>query len=90
MDLLDLNNPIVIDIRNSYYYSLNHISGALSIPYYNLLNNYGHYLSKDKTYYIYCDYGEKSREVANRLNEFGYRVFSLEGGFLEYKRITDR
>ena len=46
IDLLKLNNPIIIDIRSNYSYNLGHISGAISVPYYNLLNNYSHYLSK--------------------------------------------
>ena len=89
MDLLSLSNPIIIDIRNSYYYNMGHIRDAISIPYYNLLNNYGHYLNKDNTYYLYCDTGEQSYDIALRLCEFGYHIFSIDGGYLAYCRLEN-
>lgn len=87
VDLYRLNNPIIVDIRNSYYYEMGHMKGAISIPYYNLLNNYSHYLDKYNTYYLYCDTGDQSMEIANRLNNFGYHVMSIIGGYLEYQRL---
>ena len=90
LDLLKLDNPIIVDIRNSYYYNMGHIEDAISIPYYNLLNNYSHYLTKSNTYYLYCDIGEQSHEIANRLQQFGYNVFSISGGYLEYCRLKGR
>ena len=51
VDLYKLNNPIIVDIRNSYYFEMGHMKGAISIPYYNLLNNYSHYLNKYSVYY---------------------------------------
>ena len=86
MDLFNLDNPIIIDIRNSYYYNMGHIKDAISIPYYNLLNNYSHYLSVDNTYYLYCDTGDQSYEIADRLNKIGYHVYSIDGGYLAYCR----
>lgn len=87
VDLYKLNNPIIVDIRNSYYFEMGHMKGAISIPYYNLLNNYSHYLNKYSVYYLYCDTGEQSMEIANRLNNFGYHVISVAGGYLEYQRL---
>ncbi len=86
-DLNLLDNPLIIDIRNSYYYNLEHIDGAVNIPYYNLLNNYSYYLNKNNTYYLYCDYGEQSEEIASRLSSFGYDVYSIIGGYVEYKGV---
>lgn len=88
-DFLCLDNPIIIDIRNSYYYNIEHIDGALNIPFYSLLNNYGRYLNKSDTYYLYCDYGEKSKSIVNKLVKFGYKLYSIDGGFLEYKKIMN-
>ena len=89
IDLLRLNNPIVIDIRSNYSYNLGHISGAISVPYYNLLNNYSHYLSKYNKYYLYCDTGEQSLEIVLRLNKFGYDTISIIGGYQEYLKFID-
>ena len=49
-EVLSITNPIIVDIRSNYYYSLGHISGAISVPYYNLLNNYSHYLNRYNRY----------------------------------------
>lgn len=89
IDLLRLNNPIVIDIRSNYSYNLGHIIGAISVPYYNLLNNYSHYLSKYNKYYLYCDTGEQSLEIVLRLNKFGYDTISIIGGYQEYLKFID-
>ena len=89
IDLLRLNNLIIIDIRSNYSYSLGHISGAISVPYYNLLNNYSHYLSKYNKYYLYCDTGEHSLEIVSRLNKFGYDTISIIGGYQAYLNFID-
>ena len=89
IDLLRLNNPIIIDIRSNYSYNLGHISGAISVPYYNLLNNYSHYLSKYNRYYLYCDTGDQSLEIVLRLNKFGYDTISIIGGYQAYLNFID-
>ena len=86
-ELLQKNNPIIIDVRNYYYYSRGHIDGAISVPYYNLLNNYNHYLTKNQTYYLYCEEGTQSLEISTRLNRFGYHTISIQGGYQEYLRV---
>ena len=86
-ELMRLNNPIIVDIRSAYSYGLGHISGAISVPYYNLLNNYSHYLSKYNRYYLYCEIGDQSLEIAERLQSFGYDVLSIIGGYQEYLRF---
>ena len=73
-ELFSLSNPIIIDIRNKYYYNMGHIKGAINVPYYNLLNNYSHYLNRNDKYYLYCDTGEQSMEIVDRLNSFGYKT----------------
>lgn len=82
--ILNMNNPIIIDIRDNYTYHQGHIKGAINIPYYNLLNNYSHYLKKNETYYLYCDNGRQSMEISSRLNSFGYNTFNIQGGYEEY------
>ena len=88
-ELNGIDNAIIVDIRNKYYYNISHIKGSINIPYYNLLNNYRHYLNKDNIYYLYCDTGEQSNEIATRLRLFGYKVYSIEGGYLEYQRLIE-
>ena len=45
-ELKKISNPIIIDIRDNYSYNISHIKNSINIPYYNLLNNYSHYLIK--------------------------------------------
>ena len=58
--LLKLNNPRVIDIRDSYKYSLGSIKGAINVPYLFLITNPSNYLNKSETYYLLCDSGNTS------------------------------
>lgn len=86
--LMMLVDPVIIDIRSSYSYNMGHINGARNVPYYNLLNNFSHYLNKYDRYYLYCDTGEQSMEIVNRLNSFGYDTVNIIGGYQEYLRYT--
>lgn len=88
-DLKHTRNVVIIDIRTNYEYAQGHIEGAISIPYYNLLNNYSHYLNKYSKYYLYCETGEQSLEIVKRLNRFGYDTVSIVGGYQEYLRFID-
>ena len=80
-----IDNPIIIDIRDNYSYNISHIKNSINIPYYNLLNNYSHYLNKDNMYYLYFEEGKQSYEISKRLNLFAYNTKSIEGGFLAIK-----
>ena len=86
-EIVLLTNPTIVDIREYYYYSIGHIPHAISIPYYNLLNNYNHYLNKYSTYYLYCETGEQSKELVVRLNSFGYNTLNIIGGYQEYLKV---
>ena len=90
IELYYLDQVNVIDIRSAYDYSNGHIDGAINIPYYNLLNNYTHYLSKYLLYYMYCETGEQSREIAIRLNRFGYHIINITGGYQEYLNFLSK
>ncbi len=83
-EVLNMYNAKIIDIRDNYTYNLGHIKNAINIPYYNLLNNFSHYLNKSEKYYLYCDNGKQSSEISNRLNLFGYNTTNIVGGYEEY------
>lgn len=86
-NLLLLKQPIIIDVRNNYDYNQGHINTAINIPHYNLTYNHHHYLNKYNTYYLYCDTGEKSKEVTKHLNYEGYIVINITGGYQAYKKL---
>ena len=84
-ELLNLSDPVIIDIRDNFSYNEGHIPKALNIPYYSLLSNYSIYLNKNDKYYLYCNYGEQSKEISNRLNMFGYHTAYVKEGYLYFK-----
>ena len=86
-ELLTKSNPKIIDIRDKYSYNMGNLKGSINIPYYSLLSNYSIYLNKYDTYYLYCDYGKQSKEISNRLNQFGYQTFYVKEGYLDFKNI---
>ena len=49
-DLLKIDKPTIIDIRNKVSYNNGHINNAINIPYEELLVNYNKYLLKDMIY----------------------------------------
>ncbi len=84
-ELLRLDHPNIIDVRDNFSYNEGHIKNALNIPYYSLLSNYSLYLNKNDKYYLYCDYGKQSMEISNRLNLFGYNTYYVKEGYLYFK-----
>ena len=86
-EVMKLNNPTIIDIREYYYYNMGHINGAISIPYYNLINNYNHYLNTYTVYYLYCETGEQSKKIVAKLSRFGYQTINIIGGYQEYLKV---
>lgn len=85
-ELLSLNNSkvIIVDVRDKESFLKGHIPGAVNIYSAELLNNFSNYLDYDKTYYLYCDVGYISSDLAFKLAVFGYKVFSVIGGYKSY------
>lgn len=75
----------IIDIRDNYQFNLGSIPTSINIPMNFLLTNPDSYLTKNDTYYIYCEYGSRSKTVCNELSKKGYNVVNILGGFSEYK-----
>ena len=67
----------LIDIEPKEVYNQKHISGAINIESSLLLYNRQKLLDKNKTYYIYCQGGRKSRRVVNILDAYGYNVVQV-------------
>lgn len=75
----------IIDIRDNYQFNLGSIPTSINIPMNFLLTNPDSYLNKSDTYYIYCEYGSRSKTTCNELQKKGYKVINVLGGFKEYK-----
>ena len=70
-ELKKISNPIIIDIRDNYSYNISHIKNSINIPYYNLLNNYSHYLNKNNT--LFC----RKHHAVNGKNNFPFTAWCL-------------
>jgi len=71
---------IIVDVRTSEEYNVEHLSGAINIPYDEIDENVK--LDKSKTIYVYCRSGARSEVAFNTLKNLGYKVYDL-GAFSE-------
>jgi len=78
------DNISIIDIRNNQSFNNNHIPNAINIPYEKLIVNPNMYLERQKKYYIYCQKGITSKKITSILNQMGYQVFNISGGYEEW------
>lgn len=84
-DLDDLIGKInLIDIREPYEFKGGSIKGAKNIPMDTLLSNPSKYLNKEKTYYIICLSGSRSRVTSRALEKQGFDVINVAGGVGSY------
>lgn len=92
MEIFDLNDfsGEVIDIRDLSKYNTGHIEGAINIPYDELISYHSRYLNKDDVYCVYCQRGVTSRLCMQILCSFGYKVYSLMGGYDAYTLNKNR
>ncbi len=82
---LDLQEVILIDVRESGEYATEHIVGSMSIP----QSNFDHNLienTRDKPLVICCQSGMRSSRASRKLLENGYdHVMQLKGGLSSWK-----
>ncbi len=85
-NILEDDNSQLIDIRDNYLYEVGTIPTAINAPSNFLQMMPEKYLRKGTHYYLFCDYGIKSRKVARYLNALGYDVKSIDGGYNSYNQ----
>ena len=83
-DLLNKSSVNIIDIRSSSNYLIGHINNSINISELELVNNHYKYLNKKDIYYIYCDYGNRSKRVVFYLNNLGYNTVNINGGYYNF------
>lgn len=85
-EFINLNNPIIIDLRGSVAYKNKHIKNSiniLDINFENLLDTAIPISKKDKVILL-CAKGDKSLRYSEFLNAKGYSVYSLKNGVVNY------
>ena len=76
-----LDNINIIDRRDHYLYERGHLKGSINIPLRVLRTMPEKYLSFDKTYYLICETGFKSKRLSTILNNNGYHTYSIKNGY---------
>jgi rhodanese-related sulfurtransferase len=74
----------LLDIREAYEYKGGTLRTAKNIPMGQLLKEPGKYLMKNKTYYLMCQSGARSRSACRALTKQDYDVINVGGGFGSY------
>ena len=82
MELINNNNPIIIDVRTKDEYNERHIKNSINIPLASINSiNY----NKETIIILYCNYGEQSKVAAKELYNLGYtNIYTLDGGLLNW------
>ena len=76
----------LIDIRSEQQYRQGTIDNAVNIEAYELINNPVKHLNFDDEYFIFCEYGYTSKNVAYVLTNYGYNIINITGGYHYYKQ----
>lgn len=83
MSLLQEDEYLLIDMRDSIAYNHGFIPGAVNMSEDELKCDF-YKLSKDKKIILYCMKGIISKEAAIELSKKGYDAYNLEGGYGEW------
>ena len=75
---------VVLDVRAREEFAKEAIEGAVNIPVDELRSRYEE-IDPEKTILIYCRSGYRSYLASRFLQQKGYKVFNVSGGFLAYK-----
>ena len=75
-----------IDIRSKKRYQESHIPGSINIPMEELVKDPERYLNKNEKYYVYCEFGYKTKRIGRVLNELGYHIIEIKDGFYAYEK----
>jgi len=76
----DKENAIVLDVRTEMEFSNGHIEGAINIPVDDLRERIGE-LDKNKEILEYCQVGLRGYVAARILDQKGFKVKNLTGGY---------
>ena len=82
----DVREKLVVDMRSAAEYERETYPGAINIDK-DDLEHHIEELPKDKPIYLICYTGQKSDEIAEKLSEQGYEIYSIDGGYRSWLRV---
>lgn len=80
---------IILDVRTPEEYKEEHLAGAQQLDFLNseVFDAGIKLLDKSHTYYVYCRSGKRSHHACMKMKKQGFKVFDMEGGILNWKKL---
>ena len=80
---------IILDVRTPEEYKEEHLAGAQQLDFLNtsVFDAGIKLLDKSHTYYVYCRSGKRSHNACIKMKKQGLKVFNMEGGILNWKKL---
>lgn len=80
---------IILDVRTPEEYKEEHLAGAQQLDFLNTsaFDAGIKQLDNTHTYYVYCRSGKRSHNACIKMKKLGLKVFDMEGGILNWKKL---
>lgn len=80
---------IILDVRTPGEYKEEHLVGAQQLDFLNtsVFDAGIKLLDNTHTYYVYCRSGKRSHNACIKMKKQGLKVFDMEGGILNWKKL---
>lgn len=80
---------IILDVRTPGEYKEEHLAGARQLDFLNseAFDAGIKQLDNTHTYYLYCRSGKRSHNACIKMKKQGLKVFDMEGGILNWKKL---
>lgn len=80
---------IILDVRTPEVYKEEHLAGAQQLDFLNseAFDAGIKQLDNTHTYYVYCRSGKRSHNACMKMQKQGLKVFDMEGGILNWKKL---
>lgn len=79
------SNKLLVDVREPHEFKNGHIKGAQNIPLSQLSKRIQD-IPRDKTLFIYCQSGMRSKQAGRILSKNGFaQLINLNGGFMSWR-----
>lgn len=80
---------IILDVRTPGEYKEEHLAGAQQLDFLNtsVFDAGIKELDNTHTYYVYCRSGKRSHNACIKMKKQGLKVFDMEGGILNWKKL---
>jgi rhodanese-related sulfurtransferase len=85
--LADLNDGLLLDVRNVDEFEAGHVEGAVNILLPQLRDRLPE-LNPDQEIWVYCQVGQRAYYATRALRLNGFNAYNLSGGFKTYQAVS--